>query len=378
MEQKVKVKKIEIYRINLPLTHPFKVSFGTVADRDIIVVKLIDDSGEYGLGEAPTLTWPVYKPDFPETVISVVEKVVFPTLKDKEFETAAGLDGALSFIKGHEFAKSAVSTAAYDLYGKLEKKNILEILGAKERPLVRSRTVSLHDNIEAAVKQGQEFADEGLSWIKLKTKPGYDVEYVKALRENFADAKLMIDANASYQLNNETINIYKEIDKYDLFAIEQPLQWNDIVQHAKLQKEIETPIALDESVDSLYHAKTAFEIDACRMINIKIPRVGGLTEAKRIHDYAVSNNIPVWVGGMIETHIGTYANLAFACLKGCEYPVDFMGVPKLIVGFEDYYNTLPYEIKGEYVYPKLEGYGMCMDIDEDKYFSKTVDKITCE
>ncbi|MFN3827024.1 MAG: o-succinylbenzoate synthase [Micavibrio sp.] len=343
----ITIKRIELLRVELPLIRKFIVSFGTLTHRDIVLVKLHTDDGAFGWGEAPTINWPVYKPEYPGTVCAVIKDVIAPTILDKTFETPEDLDKALNFIRGHYFAKAAISMAAYDIFAKKQNKSIRDLVGATQAGVTISKTISIYEDVGQTVAEGQGYYDEGIRWLKLKIKPGCDIKQVEALRKTFPDCKLMVDANASYAYTPETIELFKALESYDLFCIEQPLAWDDLVYHAKLQEHLKTPVALDESIDSAQGTRQALEIQSCRAVNIKVARVGGLTSSREIHDLCLERNIPTWTGGMVESPVGFAVNLAFAGMKGCLWPIDFMESEFLIANSHQYFDELPYTVQGD-------------------------------
>ncbi len=359
------VEKVEIIRYKIPLVKPFVTSFGSITHRDVILVALHDKDGAVGYGEAPVLSLPLYNPEIPESAAAVIKRVIAPILKENKFENPEALHDALAFVRGNEFAKSAVIMAAYDIHGRKENKRLVDILGGEKNRLKVSATVSIHPNPEAALAEAQVYYDKGIRELKLKIKPGYDVAYVRAIRERFPDAALMLDANSSYVLSGETVRALKSCDELGLSCIEQPLQPQDIIDHAKLQKELKAPIALDESIESVYDAEKALELSSCRLVNIKIARVSGLVEALRINSICAGRGIKTWVGGMLESPFGFCANLALATVGNFDYPIDFLGALSYMERFEDLFAVKPYDISGEVLEIKITKPGLGLEPNWD-------------
>ncbi|WGL60075.1 o-succinylbenzoate synthase [Pigmentibacter sp. JX0631] len=343
MNNILKIKNIEIFKVSIPLLRPFVTSFGSLVQRNIILVKLIDSDGNFGIGEAPVLDYPVYKSEFFSSAYCVLNEIILPFLVGKSFSSPEELDKSLNFIKGNNFAKASLSIAAYDYFAKINKKSLAKFLGAEKNIVTVSNTISIHEQISAMLNESNSYKD--IKTLKLKIKPGNDIHFVAALRNAFPNAQIMVDANASYPYNKETIEIFKKMEEYSIFCIEQPLAHNDIVEHAKLQKKLNIPIALDESIESCEDLIKAYELGSCQMVNIKIPRVGGLSESIKIHNYCLKEKIPAWVGGMVESPVGISANLAFSALPGCNYPVDFLDSFWLIDNFYKYFCKHPIEKK---------------------------------
>lgn len=369
------IRQLDIFRYEIPLVKPFVTSFGSIERRDVILVALRDDDGAVGWGEAPVLSLPLYNPEIPESVVALLSRVVAPLLKEKTFADPDALYDALSFVRGNRFAKSAVVMAAYDLYGKKRNKRLIDLLGGEKTRLTVSATVSIHPTVKAALAEAQRYYDNGIRQLKLKIKPGFDVAYAQAIRERFPDATLTLDANASYVLSDETIRTFRACDELNLSCLEQPLQPFDLIDHAKLRKAIRTPIALDESVESVYDAEKAFALGSCGLVNLKIARVGGLVEALRINALCAQRDIPTWVGGMLESPVGFYANLAFATVRNVDYPIDFLGAMSYLDGFEAFFAVKPYAISGESLELNITRPGLGLELDWerlDAYKTQTV------
>ena len=216
---------------------------------------------------------------------------------------------------------------------------------------------------------------QGVKYIKLKTKPGFDFKYIHEILKRFPDTKLMIDANASYHLNKTTLSLYKKIDKFNLYCIEQPLESYDLIDHAKLQRNLVTDLALDESIESVYDLQKALELKSCRVVNIKIARVGGISNALEINKICKQRGVKTWVGGMLESPIGFYANLALSTVPNFDYPIDYLGALSYIKDFKKLFIKIPFTIHKGYLYPEFIQTGLGLTINWKLFNTFIVEKI---
>ncbi|KKQ43056.1 MAG: o-succinylbenzoic acid (OSB) synthetase [Microgenomates group bacterium GW2011_GWC1_37_8] len=359
----MKIKKGEVLRLKLKLVKPFVTSFAEIKERDVVLVKLYSKDN-YGVGEAPVLALPLYNSETPDSSTAILTNTFLPLIINKEIDDPTMLNTIFAPFKGNEFSKSALDVAFYDLVGKNKGVKLMDILGAQKRKVTVSRTISIHKTVDDCLDEAGGYIKEGATYLKLKIKPGFDLAYAKALMKKFPQIKLMLDANSAYTLNATTLKTFKELDKLKLYCIEQPLESVDIIDHAKLQKELTTPIALDESIESEYDMKKAIELDSCKLVNIKIARVGGITSACQINKVCKKHGIKTWVGGMLESPVGFYANLALSTLDNFSYPIDFLGALSYIKDFDKFFVNKPYEIKGNFLYLKITKPGLGLDLDE--------------
>ncbi len=316
---------IELRRIAMPLVSPFRTSFGTERDRDIMLVRveLTDESGTtaQGWGECVALADPGYSPEFVDGAQLVTERHLVPALRRAGRLDAGGVAPALAKIHGHPMAKAALEMAVLDAQLRLTGTPFATFLGATTTRIPSGVSVGIHDEVDDLLSAVQGYVDDGYVRIKLKIEPGSDIEHVAAVRELIGpDKPLQVDANTAYRRTDGSH--LRQLDQFDLLLIEQPLPEDDILGHARLAAEVETPICLDESLVSVRGTADAIELGACEIANIKPGRVGGYLEAVRIHDLCVAKNIPVWCGGMVETGIGRAANAALAALPGFTLPGD--------------------------------------------------------
>lgn len=315
----MKISKISIYPINMPLISHFETSFGRIHDRECVLVKM-EAEGLVGWGECAADRDPGYSYETTGTVLHILEDFVLPLLIGEDVIDADDFQRRVSQIRGHHLAKAGVEMALWDLLGKRDGKSLKEMLGGVKNSVDVGVSVGLQDTTADLVRVVEGYVANGYRRIKLKIKPGRDLSEAEAIRKAYPDIKLQVDANSAYSL--ETAHVLKPLDDLNLLLIEQPLYEDDIWDHRLLQKQLRTPICLDESVISLRHARYAIEMEACRIINIKPGRVGGLSQAVLIHNLCQKSGLPVWCGGMLETGIGRASNLAIASLPGFSLPSD--------------------------------------------------------
>jgi O-succinylbenzoate synthase len=315
------LEKIELREIEMPLKAAFETSFGTTTSRRVIVVRVFDKTGVYGYGECTAMEGPFYNHETVDTAWSMISNFVSRILASAMVSEAGEVARALESIKGNCMAIGAVETAIWDLEARLFGQPLWKYLGGTLNEIRCGVSIGLQESPSALLEKVSLELESGYQRIKIKIKPGQDLELVKAVRREFPDVVLSVDANSAYSLDKDA-RMLEELDEYDLLMIEQPLAAGDLLEHAKLQRLLKTPICLDESITSLRDAQQALEIDACRIINIKLGRVGGHTSARSIQNYAGLQGIPVWCGGMLETGIGRAHNIAMSTLSGFTLPGD--------------------------------------------------------
>ncbi|MEV4067107.1 o-succinylbenzoate synthase [Nonomuraea dietziae] len=334
----MKITGVELRRIAMPLVAPFRTSFGTEHDRDVLLVRVVTPDAE-GWGECVAMSEPLYSSEYVDGAAAVIRRFLLPALPDNV--DAYGVGHALEPIKGHRMAKAALETAVLDAQLRASGESFGQFLGATRDRVPCGVSVGIMDSIPQLLEAVEGYLDEGYVRIKLKIEPGWDVEPVRAVRERFGDEVLLqVDANAAYTLVDA--QQLARLDDFGLLLIEQPLANDDLVQHAELAKRLRTPICLDESIESAEHAAAAISLKACSIVNIKPGRIGGYLEARRIHDLCRAHGIAVWCGGMLETGLGRAANVALAALPGFTLPGDTSGSRR-------YYATditEPFELDG--------------------------------
>ncbi|MHC1702589.1 MAG: o-succinylbenzoate synthase [Tenuifilaceae bacterium] len=315
----MKIERVELRHIKMVLVNPFVTSMGTEYDEEHIIVR-VDADGVTGWGESVAEGTPFYSYETVQTAWHILQDFLIPSILGKNITS---IDEALALnakVRGHMMAKAGLEAALWDAFAKSKKISLSKMLGGTREKIDVGVSIGIQSSEGELIKKVEGYLAEGYKRIKIKIAPGYDIQFVKALKKNFPNTLLQVDANSAYTLND--IPLFKEMDEYNLSLIEQPLGYEDIYDHSKLQSEIKTPICLDESIHSLDDTRAAIELKSCRIINIKPGRVGGFTESKLIHDYCASMNIPVWHGGMLESGIGRAGNVALASLSNFTLPGD--------------------------------------------------------
>ena len=303
----------------MSLKHPFRTSFGETKEREILLVSL-ESEGHQGWGECVAEHGPWYSGETISTCKHIISDYIIPWLKEGDLTHPSDYQQIVSKIKGNQMAKACVEDALWDLYGRLNKLTLRELINGSKESIPSGISLGIQKNINILLEKIDTAINQNYQRIKVKIEPGWDINIIKQIRDVFPDILLMVDANSAYRYKQK--EIFLELDKYNLMMIEQPLQYYDILDHAKLQKDISTPICLDESIKNVDDARVAIEADACKIINVKPARVGGISETLKIHDLAESLKIPLWCGGMLETGIGRAKNIAVASLSTFSLPND--------------------------------------------------------
>ncbi|MBV8069575.1 MAG: o-succinylbenzoate synthase [Acidobacteriaceae bacterium] len=314
------VDRVIVRQIRMPLVHPFETSFGRTQQRDIVLVEAV--AGDIsGYGEVTAGENPFYNEEWTGSVWPLLIDYVVPRILDHKFESPLDIAPRTKYIRGHLMARGGVETAVWDLYARLHNEPLWTTIGGGARQEIPCGvSIGIQDSIDVLIEKIAHELSAGYQRIKIKIKPGWDIDVVREVRRNFPAIKLMVDANSAYTLND--VDHLRKLDDFYLMMIEQPLAYDDILDHAVLQAAIQTPVCLDECIRSARHAEQAIRVKACQIINIKLGRVGGFAEAKRIHDVCQQNGIPVWCGGMLESGIGRAHNVALATLPDFVLPGD--------------------------------------------------------
>jgi o-succinylbenzoate synthase len=315
----MKIESITLREIHMRLKSPFETSFGTVQDRRILLVEVVAD-GASGWGEVTAGETPAYNAETTDTAWHVLSDFIAPSLIGKSVSETSEVPGLMAQIRGHEMAKSGVENAVWDAEAQLKGVPLHRLLGGTTEEIACGVSLGIRENPKLLVKRVEEELRSGYQRIKLKIKPGKDYEFVAAVRAEFPDIRLSVDANSAYRL--EDAPHLKRLDEFGLLMMEQPLNWDDIYAHSKLQAQIETAICLDECIHNTRHALTAIELKSCRIINIKLGRVSGHTEARLMQQVCRAQGVPVWCGGMLESGIGRAHNIAMSTLPGFSLPGD--------------------------------------------------------
>lgn len=308
-----------LYHLRMPLVSPFETSFGREVDRECVLI-FLNAEGLTGHGECVATRDPGYNYETTGTAWHILKDFIAPLLLSQDVVDAADFQRRVDGIRGHHLAKAGVEMALWDLLGKRDGRSLKEMLKGVRDKVEVGVSIGIQASAPALVRTAEEYVAQGYGRLKIKIKPGRDVQDTSAVRDAFPDIRLQVDANSAYTL--ESSETLKPLDQLNLLLIEQPLFEDDIWDHRKLQAQLKTPVCLDESVVSPRHARYAIEMQACRIINIKPGRVGGLSQGIKIHDMCRALEMPVWCGGMLETGVGRASNLAIASLPGFTLPGD--------------------------------------------------------
>ena len=315
----MKLDAITLRELRMPLVSPFETSFGRTTERRILLVQVHADGAE-GWGEVTCGETPFYSHETTDTARHILADFVAPMVLGQSFEHASELPRMTRLIRGHAMARAAVENAVWEMQARLAGQPLARFIGGTRAEIACGVSIGIKPSLAAQIEAvGKELA-AGYRRIKVKIKPGWDVEVLAALRREFPQARLMGDANSAYTLDDA--DHLRRLDELDLMMLEQPLWHDDIYFHAQLQKRLRTPICLDESIESARDAEQAIAIGACRIINVKLGRVGGFTSAREVHDAAARGGVPVWCGGMLESGIGRAHNIALSSLPNFTLPGD--------------------------------------------------------
>jgi O-succinylbenzoate synthase len=319
----VRIERIELRLLRLPLVRFFETSFGRIHERPFILV-VVEGEGASGIAECVADANPYYGSETTGTAWHIIRDFIAPLVLGRAFVHPREIFPALRGIRGHNMAKAAVEMAAWDLFARQQDRPLCRVLGGADTPIAggiaSGVSIGIQDSIEQLLERVETELAAGYRRIKIKIKPGWDLAAVEAVRGRFGRVPLMVDANAAYELDDAAH--LAGLDAFALMMIEQPLDYDDVMDHARLQRRIRTPICLDESLHSVKLAHEAIDAGACRIINIKPGRVGGHRESIAMHDLAVEHGIPVWHGGMLESGIGRAHNIHLSTLPGFSLPGD--------------------------------------------------------
>jgi o-succinylbenzoate synthase len=315
----MRVRKITLRELHMRLVTPFQISVGTSDLRRIVLVE-VDVDGVAGWGECVAGETPIYGPETTDTAWHILRDHVWPLIKGKDFASAVDIFGLMSLVRGHEMAKGALEAAVWDAEAKQKNVPLWKLLGGTREEITSGVSIGIKDTVDELVAAVKKELAVGYQRIKIKVKPGKDLEQVKRLRQEFPKIKLMVDANSVYRF--EDWPLLKQLEGFYLMMIEQPLGWDDLFGHVALQKKLETPICLDECIHTVEQTEAAIALGACKIINIKLGRVGGYTVARKIHDLCRQGGLPVWCGGMLESGIGRAHNIALSTLPNFTLPGD--------------------------------------------------------
>ncbi len=314
------VERAVVRLIEMPLVRGFRTSFGAMERKTGVIVELRTEDGRTGWGECAAGPAPTYTEETAYTALQTLVRDLVPAVVGVDLRSPEAFAARYAHVRGNRFAKAGVETAFWDLLSQERGAPLTDLLGGSRTRVEVGDSLGVKDSISELMDEVKLRLDEGYRRIKLKIQPGWDVEPTAAVRDAYPEVPLTVDANAAYTL--AATPMFRVLDRFDLLMIEQPLAWDDLVDHATLQALIATPVCLDESVRSAEDARRALQLGSCRVINIKTGRVGGVLEAKRIHDVCLAAGVPVWMGGMFETGIGRAFNIALASLPNFTLPAD--------------------------------------------------------
>ena len=316
----MKIVEVIIYQVEMRMKTPFTTSLGTMQNKRFLVLEVKDESGIVGWGEGVAFEEPSYTEETLKTSLHMLEDFLIPKLLGVELTHPDEVYELFRPIRRNNMAKAAIEGAVWDIYAQKTKKSLSEAIGGTQQKIEVGVSIGLQPTDDQLIQRIQQALDQGYKRIKVKIKPGKDIELLRTIRRTYPEVPLMADANSSYTLQD--IELLKQLDEFNLMMIEQPLAHDDIVDHAVLQKQMKTPICLDESITSLEDTRKAITLGSCGVVNIKLARVGGISEAKRIHDYCKEHDIPVWCGGMLEAGIGRAQCVALTSLSNFTMPGD--------------------------------------------------------
>jgi O-succinylbenzoate synthase len=365
LAQPVQLEQVEMRLIRLPLNEPFETSFGAIDSRLIFLVS-ITAGGLQGWGEVVAAEEPRYSYETVGTALHVIRDFLGPAMLDQPVESLSELASRFAPFRGHNMAKAGLELAFMHLLAQVEQRSLSSVLGGKQRRIGVGVSLGIQPRLDQLIERVDRHVALGYQRIKLKIKPGWDLDVVAEVRRRYPDILLSVDANSAYTLAEK--DHLKKLDAFHLLLIEQPLQNDDLIDHAKLQREMITRLCLDESITGPEKARQALELNSCRIINIKVGRVGGYSQALAIHDLCASKQIPVWCGGMLESGIGRAHNIALASLAGFTLPGDISASSRYFA--RDIINPeVTVDADGTISVPTSPGLGF--EIDEDFIGSRT-------
>ncbi len=366
------IARLNLYHLRMPLVSPFETSFGRSNDRDCLLLEVF--SGDLiGYGECVADRDPGYAYETSTTAWHILKDFIAPAVLGKHLEAPANLHQHVNHIRGHPMAKAGLEMALWDIQGKQSGLSLQQLLGGRRRRVEVGVSVGIQDSPEKLVEVVAVYLSQGYQRIKIKIKPGRDVQDAQAVRMAYPEIRLQVDANSAYTL--ETAESLFPLDDLNLLLIEQPLAEDDLWDHSRLQVRLRTPLCLDESILSARHARQALEMGACRVINIKAGRVGGLSQAIAIHDLCQSKDVPLWCGGMLETGVGRAANLALASLPGFNLPGDISATERY---YQQDITREKFSLNADSTIDVPAGPGLGISINRDVLHRYCLDRLTLQ
>lgn len=364
----VTIRDVDLYPVAMPLAERLRTSFGEEPFKTAIIVAVHTDEGFTGWGESPFEIHPGYSYETMATGLHILEEFLIPALLGKTLRDATEVPGLLSAVRGHPLAKHGLESAVWDALAQANGQSLAEAFAAHlpagnaGRGFARvGVSIGIKPSVDETIDVIAKRLAQGYNRIKLKIQPGWDVELARGVRAVYPDILLMLDANSAYTLADAAH--LKQLDEFNLLMLEQPLGHTDIYQHSKLQPQLKTSICLDESILSADDARLALALGACRIINLKPSRVGGFTESLEIYKVCTENNVPLWIGGMMETGVGRAANLAFASLPGVTLPCDISATDRYFVTD---ITEPPFTLRPDSTIAAPTGLGLGVEVQPDR------------
>lgn len=316
----MRLTRIGLRKIRMPLVRPFETSFGRTTERQILLVEVEDTDGAIGWGEVTCGERPFYNEEWVDAAWLVLRDFVAPRVLGKELQSAAEVGRLSLAIRGHRMARGGLEAACWELEARKLGRPLWEHIGGVRREVACGVSIGIQDSVDELLELIATEVAAGYQRVKIKIKPGWDAEVVRAVRRRFPAVPLMVDANSAYSL--EDVDRLRQLDEFDLMMVEQPLGHDELIDHVELQRQLKTPVCLDECIRTAHHAQQAIRLGACGVINIKLGRVGGFAEALRVHEVCRKAGVPLWCGGMLEAGIGRAHNIALSTLPGFTLPGD--------------------------------------------------------
>lgn len=366
------INQVSLHHLRMPLQAAFKTSFGSTLERECIVLEAHSE-GLVGYGECVADREPGYSYETSITAWHVLKDFLIPAVLNTDLNSVQDLQKAIAHVRGHPMAKAGLEMSLWDLMGKRDGRSLQNMLGGDGKTVQVGVSVGIQKDQKSLIEVVDSYLHIGYQRVKLKIMPGRDVVDVSAVRQTFPDLSLQVDANSAYDL--DSARALYPLDDQGLLMIEQPLAEDDLWDHRQLQSKFTTPICLDESIISERHARQALEMEACRVVNIKSGRVGGLSQGIAIHNLCYSAGVPVWCGGMLETGVGRAANLALASLPGFVYPGDISATDRYYA--EDITHER-FHLNPDSSIDVPDGPGLGISINTQSLRKFTVEKVTIE
>ncbi|MEP6743606.1 MAG: o-succinylbenzoate synthase [bacterium] len=363
------ITSVELREIRLPLVHPFETSFGRTIERHIVLVRVVDREGGEGWGECTAGEAPFYCEEWTDSAWATLKSFLARIVVGKDIEKAADVWHLMRAVRGNRMAKAAIETACWDLEAKQLGLPLWRHLGGERSEIACGVSIGIQNTPDELIEKIEMELAAGYQRIKIKIKPGWDANVVGQIRKRFPEIQLMVDANSAYTLAD--VDIFRQLDEFGLMMIEQPLAHDDIFDHAALQKQVKTSVCLDESIRSSADAEHAISLGACRVINLKLGRVGGHSQAKEVERVCRESSIPVWCGGMLESGIGRAHNIAMATLAGFTLPGDVSASSRY---WQEDIIDPPVTVKANGTITALNGPGIGFEVKLERVEKLTVRK----